>query len=190
MNLSQADAIIFGTVVLVCALAFVPIIPAILIFILFPSGRVAVTGKFSGFNVKTTGAFAGYFLIFTCISIIIKPIIKEMPSIVGGSWKIESDVIFYDNGKKLDLTTDRLMIIETIPKTIDSKNGVVEIRVPEIEGKIPQFFLTSGEMKSKKVKIDINNPDAGIVVDKKNRIVKIEKIELFRRAGGGINMDQ
>jgi len=47
----------------------VPIIPAVLIYKMFPKAKVSLTGVLSNFKINATGAFAGYLivLIFTAV---------------------------------------------------------------------------------------------------------------------------
>jgi hypothetical protein len=40
-----------------------PLVPAVLIFWLFPDGKVSVTGPFQGLTVNATGAFAAYIIV-------------------------------------------------------------------------------------------------------------------------------
>lgn len=41
-----------------------PLLPAILIYSLFPNSTVAVSGPLANLTVRATGAFAGYLVVF------------------------------------------------------------------------------------------------------------------------------
>lgn len=67
--------------VVLAAIILLPLIPALLIYILLPS-NAQVSGPLEGFRVNLTGAFAGYFalvLLSTGITYKIQPDEKEFP---------------------------------------------------------------------------------------------------------------
>lgn len=79
--------------VLCAAWVLLPLIPAILIYKLFPSSTVAVNGPFAGLTVKAGGAFAGYLIVFAGTYY---PIIPPTRDIIAGwqrqFWVLKGDV--------------------------------------------------------------------------------------------------
>ena len=95
----------------------VPIIPAVIIYWLFPEGKTgsggSVEGTVGGWKIKAVGAWGAYvtaFLLgFWAINTTAIPLIKA----VGGAsvWTIDSNFKFTDeNGKEISDSTDKLQV--------------------------------------------------------------------------------
>jgi len=97
----------------------VPIIPAAIIYRLFPEGKTngaaggSVEGSVGGWKIKAVGAWGAYvtaFLLgFWAIQSTALPLIRA----VGGAsvWTIDSDFQLTDeNGKEIDATVDKLVV--------------------------------------------------------------------------------
>jgi hypothetical protein len=94
----------------------VPIIPAVIIYRLFPEGRTSansIQGSVSGWRIKAVGAWGAYLTAFVlgfwAINSTAVPLIKA----VGGAsvWKIDSDFKFIDEkGNEISDTVDKLQV--------------------------------------------------------------------------------
>jgi hypothetical protein len=88
-------AILAGAGVLVLWV-FVPLVPAILIYRLFPGNPLVVSGPLAGLTVKTGGAFGAYLLIF----VLTWGQIDHLNNLVGGIhsqlWTVKTNVRLVD----------------------------------------------------------------------------------------------
>src|SRR5690349_16969899 len=68
-----------------------PLLPAILIYRLFPESKVALNGPFSNLTFKSTGAFAAYMLVFVAITLFVQSIRDNINSPVQERqyWTVE-----------------------------------------------------------------------------------------------------
>lgn len=73
-----------------------PLIPAVMIYHLFPNTTVAANGPLSGLTVRATGAFAAYIIVF----LITYPLCLKLQDILGDLqrpvWTIKAKVIARD----------------------------------------------------------------------------------------------
>jgi hypothetical protein len=60
-----------------------PLLPAVLIYRLFPNAPLVVTGPLAGLTIKTGGAFAAYLLIF----LLIKSQVETTKDFIGGAMR-------------------------------------------------------------------------------------------------------
>src|SRR5437016_1621982 len=87
----------------------VPIIPAVVIYWLFPEGKTnpdgsAVEGGIGGWKIKAAGAFGAYVTAFLLGFWAIKSLAVPLIKAVGGAslWTIDSDFAFVDErGKEI-----------------------------------------------------------------------------------------
>jgi hypothetical protein len=98
-----------------------PIIPAVIIYRLFPGGRASGTqstgdsieGSVGGWKIKAVGAWAAYVTAFALGAWVIKSTTVPLIKAVGGAsvWKIDSDFKFVDEkDNEISDTVDKLQI--------------------------------------------------------------------------------
>jgi len=99
----------------------VPIIPAVIIYRLFPGGTASgaqstgdsVEGSIGGWKIKAVGAWAAYVTTFVLGVWVIKSTAVPLIKAVGGAsvWKIDSDFKFVDEkGNEISDTVDKLQV--------------------------------------------------------------------------------
>jgi hypothetical protein len=144
-----------------------PLIPSILIFLIFPGTTVSTEGPLAGLSVRASGAFAGYLIIFAAISY---PILKSIDIITDFQqrfWTVDGYIELVDaNGKRVPPQNEYLkrLIVTTKPEphTISSDFILLRIvegqtkRLPRISVAIPGF----GEET-----IDLNSAQEGVKKD-------------------------
>jgi hypothetical protein len=151
-----------------------PLIPAILIYWLFPNTNVAVSGPLSNLTVKAGGAFAAYLIVF----LITWPLLKQEANTVGGFehpfWTVNGQVKFFRaDGVEVhsdDLTNKAEVRLEPPFYTLGSSQG---IRVALGEGE-------RGRLPS--VRVDVKDWGYGIIqldastrmeVDNYNKTIRV-----------------
>ena len=81
-----------------------PLVPAILIYRLFPDTQVAASGPLAGLTVKASGAFAAYLIVFLFIFALVSPIRDAIGSGMRPFWEIHRRVKLVDqDGIQADL---------------------------------------------------------------------------------------
>lgn len=166
----------FILAILVCM--FVPLVPAILIYKLYPNSKVIVNGPFRGLTVKATGAFGAYFLLLVVVIYLagnewVKTISENSSNTRNSSnsmteWTIKGRAKFLnENGIDVNREDfDKLVgqyVVDFSPDFF-SKQGKGDIVV----GKIPEHIMRCGQyvihpilsgyfVKDIKLNIDSNN---------------------------------
>jgi len=140
-----------------------PLLPAILIYRLFPNTSVAVSGPLANLTVRASGAFAGYLVVFAATY----PLIGRFVDTIGGfqhpSWTIEGTVKLLDKDGREVQSEALLSKIEmkTKPDPYSAQSYLISMRIPEVEGglpwivlEIPTFGRAVTDLKSAPQKID------------------------------------
>jgi hypothetical protein len=150
----------------------VPIVPAVIIYRLFPEAKTnnTVEGSIAGWKIKAIGAWGAYvtaFLLgFWAINSTAGPLIRA----VGGAsvWTIDSDFQLKDeNGKEIEATVDKLEVepptvkpwgkhatIKVFSETLDPPD-VIPIKM---DGYDYQMINLKGVPAAEKGKIKLSTP--------------------------------
>jgi hypothetical protein len=114
----------------------VPIIPAVIIYSLFPEGKTdgggsegSIEGSVGGWKIKAVGAWGAYVTAFLLGFWTIKTTAIPLIKTVGGAsvWMIDSDFQFTDeNGKPVTDTVDNLQVL---PPMVDPWGTEATIKV-------------------------------------------------------------
>jgi hypothetical protein len=119
-----------------------PLIPAVLIYRLFPSTTVAVSGPLANLTVRATGAFAAYLVVFAAIYLQISKGMDEIGTFQHPYWTIEGTVnLVNSDGTQIQADpTIKLLSISTSPSPYLADDYRVTMYVPETD-KIPYLKL-------------------------------------------------
>ena len=88
-----------------------PLLPAILIYRLFPNTQVAASGPLAGLTVKASGAFAAYLVVFVFIFPLVSTTGDAIGSGVRPFWEITGEIKLVDQDQEIqdmDLWKDRI----------------------------------------------------------------------------------
>jgi hypothetical protein len=85
-------------VLLMVLLVLLPIIPAVILYRVLPSSAI-VSGPFRGLNVRFTGGFGGYFVVFVGLLGLI--LAGPQPAKTYEVWEINGNVAFENPNDKL-----------------------------------------------------------------------------------------
>ena len=130
----------------------VPLIPAVLIYKVFPDTKVAVSGPLQGLTVKATGAFAAYMITL----LIGYAIVKNTPDLISGmvatTWKVHATIKLYDNDKKPLAGPGSLesLQVEFRPRLHNPGDDRIHVTIPlERAGNWPSIIFTMAGFENK-----------------------------------------
>jgi hypothetical protein len=140
---------VFLNIIIYIAYVMIPIIPAILIYRMFPKSSSEVDGMLSGLKIKAGGAFAAYVITVLLGYFIIKNNIDLVNQMADSVWTISSRVEFIDKGGvKQDIRESELqerLKISTAPKNIEFNGNYITIKTYTKFGEFPSIVNFSYE---------------------------------------------
>jgi len=131
------------------ALVLLPIAPAYLLYRNLPS-RATVAGPFKGLNIRLTGAFGGYFLVFLVLGTQIYPRLNPAPH-QHELWTVSGFVALPPSSDPTAVRNVDLMIRPPDPRVLDNGRFTVEVLVPIDEQRrasLPTLIITSPQYRS------------------------------------------
>ena len=133
-----------------------PLVPAILIYKLFPATSVAVNGPLAGLTVLASGAFAGYLIVFAATF----PLIKNMENTFSGFqrsiWTIKAQIQMLDkNGVELTSIDNFSRVnVYTEPKPFSVNGNIVRMKIAEGDGEFPLLVVQAPSFGGKAIVVD------------------------------------
>jgi hypothetical protein len=159
-----------GWMLVLIVWVLLPLIPAILIFKLFPDTRVAASGLFADLTVRATGAFAAYLIVFASIVGVMLPLKDDILN-SEKPWEI-SGVVTVKTSDNQDVDKPEILeslLIETLPKSFSfdsgrfNKNAFYDPNF--LYFGIPNFGKTIIDMQNCKDRIKIDRGRKRIILD-------------------------
>jgi hypothetical protein len=145
----------------------VPLVPAVLIYKLFPSTTLTVSGPFAGLTVNASGAFAGYLIIFVGTY---QPLIPPTRDIIAGFqrqfWTMKGEVkLRRTDGSDYphsDALLGKLKVVRPLTSKFDSYQAILKLEeddgeLPTVIIEIPGFGLTPIPLRTMSQKITIDS---------------------------------
>jgi hypothetical protein len=118
-----------------------PLIPAILIYWLFPSTAVAVDGPFANLTVKASGAFAAYLIVFAATY----PLVQTTRDTIGGFqrqfWTVRAQIkLLTAEGR--EIRSDELIKkLRVRPPAFNIDSYYATLKILEDEGQLPFMVI-------------------------------------------------
>jgi membrane protein implicated in regulation of membrane protease activity len=150
-----------------------PLIPAVLIYWLFPSTTIAVNGPLAALSVKATGAFAGYLVVFAATYPLANRAEETVGSFQRPYWTINARIQLQEKDKK-DIVAPALfdtLIVQTKPEPFYTAENYVHLLVPEGQGlpyiifQIPNFGRRGFDLKEATERLSIDEYNKTITVN-------------------------
>jgi hypothetical protein len=124
----------------------VPLLPAVIIYKLFPATPTDTEWKILGVALKASGASAFYFAILGLAYFkFLEPTIEYVKALEQPYWIVDASVVFLDSDKKVinsNSTVDQLRV-EPVYYSFQ-KSGeqsyLVELSFPELKGEVPEHI--------------------------------------------------
>ncbi|MEI6847301.1 MAG: hypothetical protein WCK32_04565 [Chlorobiaceae bacterium] len=157
-----------------------PMIPAIVIYRMFPDTKVALNGPLANLTLKSSGAFAAYVIVVILGFFLIKNTHTIIAGMVKPMWTITATLELQDaNGKKLDDQAPLQFLEVLLTPDVKVKEGkYIKLEVPAkgigkpdylINFKIPQFgekTINTSQLPSN----EVNEDNINLVLNIKNPI--------------------
>jgi hypothetical protein len=171
---------------LLLVVASLPLLPATVIYKLFPNTMVSADGPLSGLTVRTTGAFSVYIIVFLCMVPFVYRTFDAISNLTSPSWTIQGQIILKgsDGRDIVDQSTIKKMIVTLEPNLVGTSGDEFTVKVPEIEHRIPTLTFSVGDLGSKVV--DVNHP-GDLIIDRndEHNTINIRNPVVVRLAGQG-----
>lgn len=139
----EAIQVLVGMTLLVLTM-LLPLVPALLVFKLFPDTKVAASGPLSALKVKTSGAFAAYLIVLLLATVMSKHTEESISTMTSPSWLIEGKVVVKTPDGKVveDESAYSGLQITMDPRHYGGGGKTFWARVPEIDKRIPTVSLS------------------------------------------------
>jgi len=139
-----------------------PMVPAMVIYKLFPDTKISTSGTLSGWKVKTTGAFAGYIITVVLGYFLIQNTHQLIAQINNPYWEISAKVqLLNEDGTEYNIKGSNANLIDTLevmvaPKLQRVNSGTVHLIIPgnrknwemtELKFEIPNYGYTLINLK-------------------------------------------
>ncbi|MGH6847909.1 MAG: hypothetical protein ACREC0_10870 [Methylocella sp.] len=167
------SSIVISLIVLFTVWALLPLVPAVLIYLLFPDTSVAVSGPLANLTVRAGGAFAAYLIVLLVTFQLEQNGTKFIRDLERPLWTITGTIKFLDKDKK-DASNESLLkkvVLRIEPDPFMHQTYDIKLRIAEDNpGEFPSLVLVVDDVW--KGAIDLN-PD-NVKMDDSNRIIKIK----------------
>jgi hypothetical protein len=136
--LALMTMIYFGS--LYISWVLLPLIPAILIYWLFPNTAVAVDGPFANLTVKASGAFAAYLIVFAATY----PLVQTARDTIGGFqrqfWTVRAQIKLVNSDGKETRSDELVQNLRVRPPVYHVDSYHATLKVLEEEGQLPHMI--------------------------------------------------
>jgi len=171
---------------LLIAWVILPLVPSVLIYKLFPSTPVAVSGPFAGLTVKAGGAFGAYLIVFAAALIYLVLPTRDMIDRLGRQyWIIRGDVKFVRaDGSVYPQSSGLLqdLKIEPHPHKFNRFRATLKVE-EEGEGEFPIITIRIPKFREHTIAIDRNSPK--FTFETYKRQIKINDPIIFQELPAG-----
>jgi hypothetical protein len=144
---------------LICLLAIwvaLPLLPAILIYRLFPSTQVAASGPLAGLTVKASGAFAAYMIVFVVIFPLVNMISDAISSGMRPFWEITGEVKLVEQDQEIqNMELLEKMDLRTKPHVLGHSGEILTLKIPQDAwGKLPRIQVVIPKWGEHSIDVD------------------------------------
>ena len=151
-----------------------PLVPAILIYRLFPNTSVAVSGPLAGLTVRAGGAFAAYLIVLTVIWNWTSNAYELVGSSLHPAWTIRGKLhVVSKDGTPIEPPPGEFfqkICLHTDPNVNTFQYPTFTITVPETASGIPKVYLETAYGLT--ALLDVDEPEAGSAAIKLDRFHK------------------
>jgi hypothetical protein len=193
---SSDQDIIFWQYALNASWVLLPLVPSILIYLIFPKTETALKGPFSGLTVRASGAFAAYFIVLLATIPLLLRQNNNLEGLLHPTWTITGSIQLEDedgNRLKFNNRGESPFKIDLDPRLVyPIGTDGFKVKVPEREdNSVPTLLITYPDFAS--YTLDPNNPDAGdnVKIDNSKKLIEVTSpIVLRRQKCVGLTCDQ
>jgi hypothetical protein len=147
-----------------------PMVPAILIYALFPKQPIGVKGPLGTLTVSATGAFAAYVIVFALAFPIVRNTEESLRALMHPIWTVSAKAKLVDeNGNNANPVWFQGLNVELRPTFYSTANESVTIYVPQVTEKLPDILLSIPKFGSG----TINLSDPGLAIDDHRKTISV-----------------
>jgi len=153
-----------------------PLIPAILIYWLFPSTAVAVSGPLSGLTVKAGGAFGAYLIVFAASY----PLVQGHQATIGGFqrpfWTINGKIVMIDKDGapvQSNLLWDKVEM-KTRPQLFAVQSNYLRVSIPEEGDDLPLLILHIPNVGEGTIDLRDLKSKSDVIVDQYHKTIQLK----------------
>lgn len=126
-----------------------PLLPAILIFLMFPKTEMVAQGPLQGLSIRAGGAFGAYLIVLLVLMAWMSTIgTRTIPR----TWTIEANVVVKDklgrviNPRALNKDAFSVSYTPTYIRAVPRQNSVkITVTATEVEGRVPAMTIAYGD---------------------------------------------
>lgn len=171
-----------------------PLVPAVLIYLIFPRTETSLAGPFKGLTIRSSGAFAAYFLVLIATFPLLSRQNNNLETLLRPSWVISGHIRLIDeNGRPLEFSNrgNSPFRVDLDPKLVQpvGRTGF-KVTVPEIAHRVPSLVITYPGFAS--YLLDPDSPEGGdtVKIDRNGKTIDITSpIVLHRQACVGLSCE-
>jgi hypothetical protein len=120
-------------------------VPAVLIYALFPKQPIGVKGPLGALTISATGAFAAYVIVFA----LAYPIVSRSEDLLSeramsrSVWDVSAEVSLVDeSGHQVNPLWLSGLVVQLRPDFYDPAGPLLKMSIPEINGSLPNIVLS------------------------------------------------
>jgi len=185
MGNGSDQSIILWQYLLNASWVLLPLIPAIVIYLIFPNTKTSLGGPLSGLSIKSSGAFAAYFIVLLATFPLLNMQNRNFNTVLRPSWVITGTVQIEDEeGREIDYDQAEVsplrVTLNPDPVILEDRK-TFRVTVPEIDGRIPAIEVRYAGYGTKG--INVARPAAGlnVEVDENDHQIEITSPLIIRR---------
>jgi hypothetical protein len=122
-----------------------PLVPSVLIYLIFPKSQASAKGLFAGLTIRAGGAFAAYFIVLLASYPVLNGWNTRFDDLLRPSWEITGTVQIEDEeGKEIsyeDQEANPLKISMTPDLVTPIPPNRFRAIVPEIQNRVPAIYI-------------------------------------------------
>jgi hypothetical protein len=156
----------------------IPMIPAILIYKLFPDTHVTAEGPFANLTIKATGAFAGYLIVFAATFFVAEKGISIVASFQKPYWTISGSIVLDHKEHQFDSQILKQLVVTTHPPPFEVLDDRIKLQVPEGRD-IPSIVLDIPNFG--RALVHLSDKDTSIEKDEFKKEIRIEEAIMIKQ---------
>ena len=188
------ESIIFWQFAFIACWILLPLVPAVMIYLIFPNTQTSLGGPFSGLTLKSSGAFSAYFVVLLASYPVWSSQAEDMRALMRPTWEITGEVkVLNERGQEIDYPVgkDSPLSISLKPELSEIDGKEFSIFVPERENSVPRIVIHYRDFGAFSIDPDRPPPGVEVAVDKSNHRIAIRSpLVIRKRACEGICGDE
>jgi len=177
-------AAVWLSILLYVTHVLLPILPAAIIYKMFPSDRIGINGILHGMKLNATGAFAAYVIVFLLGAFAVSRALTQISGLTKQSWEVRAKVRFVDKHlrdlDKVDpVELNRSLWIDVRPDKKSITKRKLCFLVPKFEEGMTVTISVDGFVSV--VRQIVPMEDDGIKVDHVDNVINLTDELCFER---------